>query len=238
MALVTGGSRGIGRGAAERLAENHATVVISYRQDEAAARDVVRLVQWHGAAGDAITVDLAEPAAGVALVEAVLERHGRIDSVVNNAGIAERHSLTELSEDVWHRTLAINLSAPFAILRRAALAMIEGDGGSIVNVGSPASLNGGVTGAHYAASKAGLIGMTVSSAKELAPHGVRVNLIEPAFVDTDLVRGFVADDPGLTLVPPLGRRGDPAEVGALIAFLCSPAASYVTGARIAVTGGA
>lgn len=179
--------------------------------------------------------DLADPDVAAMLIDDVVGQLGRIDALVNNAGIAEPTAFFDIHRDLWDRTIALNLTTPFLLLQSAGRAMAGNGGGSIVNVGSPAGLDGSVTGAHYGASKAGLLGLTVSAAKSLAPVGVRVNIVEPMFVDTDMVRG-IAEASSLPLVAALGRRGRPEEAAEVIAFLCSPAASYVSGARIAVSG--
>lgn len=237
VALVTGGSRGIGRATAIRLARDHGNVAVSYRSARAAAEEVAAEVEGAGAECQLLEVDLVDARAGHDLVAQVLERFGRLDVVVNNAGIAERRDLLSMDVESWERTIAVNLSSVFGVLQAAAQAMMGG-GGSIVNVGSPAASNGGITGPHYAAAKAGLVGLTASAARSLAPHQIRVNLVEPAFVETDMVLGLVHDDPSLQLLSPLGRRGRPDEAAEAIAFLCSPAASYVSGARLSVSGAA
>jgi NAD(P)-dependent dehydrogenase (short-subunit alcohol dehydrogenase family) len=238
--LVTGGSRGIGRAAAVALASEHAAVAISYRAANAAADETIAAIESAGAKATAVAVDLAEPGAGSKLIRQVVGRFGRLDAVVNNAGIADKVGFFDLDRALWDRTIAINLSAAWEVLQASAAAMKENGGGAIVNLGSPAGLTGGVSGAHYAASKGGLIGLTAYAAKALAPFQIRVNLVEPSYVETDMVLDIIDGDPALddVLTSPMGRRGRPEEAGAVLAFLCSPAASYVSGARIAVSGAA
>lgn len=237
VALVTGGSRGIGRATAERLALDFAVVGVAFRSARDDADAVAGAIRAAGATPMLLQGDLADLGQAAALVEAVVAEHGRIDALVNNAGIASPASFLELSLDEWERTIAVNLSAAFLLLQAAARSMAAAGGGAIVNVGSPAGLDGSVTGAHYGASKAGLLGLTVSASKSLAPLGIRVNIVEPMYVETDMVRDIAASS-SLPLVPSMGRRGNPAEVAEVIAFLVSPAASYVSGARVAVSGAA
>jgi 3-oxoacyl-[acyl-carrier protein] reductase len=218
------------------MARDHRAVAISYRQADAAAQQTAAAVEAAGAEAMVVQCDLARDDAGAGLVAAVVERYGRLDALVNNAGIAERATLLELDLVTWNRTIATNLTACFVVLQAAARAMA--DGGAIVNIGSPAADDGGITGAHYAASKSGLIGLTMHAARALASRGIRVNLVEPALIGTEMVRKVVDNDPSAIPAPPMGRLGEPSEVADAVAFLCSPAASYVTGARLRVTGGA
>jgi NAD(P)-dependent dehydrogenase (short-subunit alcohol dehydrogenase family) len=240
VALVTGGSRGIGRAAAIRLAAEHSVVVLTYTQAVDAAQSAAAAIEERGAAAHVIRADLGRPEAGAELVAEVLAQRGRLDTVVNNAGVAPRRTLSELDLELWSQALAVNLTAPFQIIRAAAAAMIEvGAGGAIVNVGSPAARNGGATGPHYAASKAGLIGLTASTSRALAPHGIRVNLVQPLAIDTDMMRGVgAAVGAAVTPPSPMHRFGTPEEAAEVIAFLCSPAASFVSGVSIDISGAA
>lgn len=238
VALVTGGSRGIGAATAVRLAADHDVVVLTYARSAAAAAAVVDAI---GPAACAIEADLRDPSAGPELVDEVVDRFGRLDAVVNNAGVADRRPFLDLDLDTWQEALDVNLTSAFLVLQAAARAMVAvGEGGAIVNVGSPAATDGGSTGAHYAASKAGLLGLTAHAAKALAPHGIRVNLVEPMAIDTEMMRAAAGAGSGGVVVPPspMGRLGTPAEAAELIAFLCSPAASFVSGQRIAISGAA
>jgi len=238
VALVTGGSRGIGRATAIRLAQDHNVVAISYQSASDAAVAAAREIEAAGAEALVVQCDLASTNEAKRLIDTVVTQFDRIDSVVNNAGIAERHSFLDLDLESWQRSLDVNLSAPFVIIQGAAQTMIEnGRGGAIVNVGSPAATNGGRTGAHYAASKAGLIGLTMHASKALGPHQIRVNLVNPLAIDTDMMRG-AAVTPNFTPPSPLGRLGEPAEAAEVIAFLCSTGASFLTGISVDIDGGA
>lgn len=237
VALVTGGSRGIGRAIALRLAEDHAAVAITFRQARDEADEVVELIEARGGAGLAIEADFSDPTVGEQVVSAVAARFDRIDSLVNNAGGVTRRAMRALSVDEWCEAIMVNLTGAFTMMRAVIPHMSADPGGSIVNVGSPASLRGGVLGVHYSAAKAGLVGLTVQAARELTASGIRVNVVEPAAVETDMVRELLADDDQLRIVPAMGRRGTPEEIAAVVGFLCSPAASYVSGAVIAVSGG-
>lgn len=237
VAVVTGGSRGIGRATAERLASDFSVVAIVFRSagdDAQAAADAVRAA---GATPMLLQRNLEDQAEAADIVESVLARHGRIDALVNNAGLANPAAFLDLSAEEWDRTIAVNLTCAFLLMQAAARSMVDSGGGAIVNVGSPAGLDGSVTGAHYGASKAGLLGLTISASKSLAPLGIRVNIVEPMYVETDMVRAVAASS-SLPLIPSMGRRGSPMEVAEVIAFLVSPAASYVSGARVAVSGAA
>lgn len=237
VAVVTGGSRGIGRATAERLAADFSVVAIVFRSAGADAESAAESIRAAGATPMLLQRDLADQQQAAALLETVLAQHGRIDALVNNAGIATPAAFFDLTVEEWGRTVALNLTCAFLLMQAAARSMVESGGGAIVNVGSPAGLDGSVTGAHYGASKAGLLGLTVSASKSLAPLGVRVNIVEPMYVETDMVRAVAASS-SLPLIPSMGRRGSPMEVAEVIAFLLSPAASYVSGARVAVSGAA
>ncbi|HZS33688.1 MAG TPA: glucose 1-dehydrogenase [Methylomirabilota bacterium] len=235
-AVVTGATRGIGRAIAVGLAAAGADVLVHGR-DAAAGRTVAaevgalgRRAVWYGA-------DLARPGAAGAVVQAALDAFGRVDVLVNNAGVFERLPALELDEAGWDRLLAVNLKAAFFAAQAAARAMrASARGGVIVNVSSDAAWSGGLNPcAHYAASKAGLVSITRSLARELAPHRIRVNAVAPGLIATEMGETAGAALPELRI--PLGREGTPAEVAACVVFLASDAASYVTGATLNLSGG-
>jgi 3-oxoacyl-[acyl-carrier protein] reductase len=229
IALVTGSTRGIGLAAARRLAEDGFTVVVN-GTDEAAARE--RAAEL---GGDALPFDVADAAAVQAAVRELFKRHKRLDVLVNNAGVLEDALLGMIKPD---RTFAINAMGVLNTMQASARLMARGGGGSIVNVSSIIGLTGNKGQVAYAGSKAAVIGMTKSAAKELAPQNIRVNAVAPGFIDTDMTRAMPQEifDERVASVA-LGRAGTPEEVADAIAWLASDRARYVTGQVIGVDGG-
>jgi NAD(P)-dependent dehydrogenase (short-subunit alcohol dehydrogenase family) len=234
--VVTGATRGIGRAIALACAREGAAIVVNGR-DDAAGRAVVAEIAALGARATFHRADLGQVDEARRLVQAALRAFGRIDVLVNNAGLFERRPALEMEERDWDRLLDVNLKGAFFCAQAAARAMRErGQGGAIVNVASDAAWSGGINPcAHYAASKAGLVSITRSLAKELAPHGIRVNAIAPGLITTDMGGAAGSTLPDLKI--PLGREGTPAEVAACVVFLASDEASYVTGANLNLSGG-
>jgi NAD(P)-dependent dehydrogenase (short-subunit alcohol dehydrogenase family) len=240
-ALVTGGSRGIGRACAIGFAERGATVAVNYRSNEKAAADTLASLEGDGHV--TLQADVSDPEAAAGLVEAAAAALGGLDIVVNNAGIFIDHKLEEVDydewQDAWDRVLKANLYGPANISYHAARTMIEqGRGGRIVNVSSRGSFRGEPDGPAYGASKAGLNAMSQSLAKRLAPHGIAVGVVAPGFVDTDLAARF-HDSPmwaDIMTQSPFGRIATPAEVAAAVLFLASDEAVFSTGAIIDVNG--
>jgi 3-oxoacyl-[acyl-carrier protein] reductase len=233
--LVTGGSRGIGRACAVAFARAGATVVISYAGNEAAAAEAVALA---GPNARSIKFDVADTAACAAAVDEVLKGSGRLDVLVNNAGVAIDGLAVRVKDDDWDRTLDTNLKGAFAMCRAVARPMMKQRSGAIVNLTSVVGETGNVGQTAYAASKAGLIGLTKSLARELSSRNIRVNAVSPGFIDTDMTAGLNPElRNAMTQTIPLGRLGTADEVARAVLFLASDAASYVTGEVLKVNGG-
>jgi 3-oxoacyl-[acyl-carrier protein] reductase len=241
VALVTGASSGIGRAAAEAMAANGARVAINFHRNEAGAE--AARAEIVGAGGTAIVVQADVTRAGdvESLVERTVTEFGPIDILVNNAGsLVERLKILELTEERWDEVIDLNLKSAFLCSKAVAASMMERRTGAIINVSSIAGRTGGALGSiHYSAAKGGLITFTKGLAKELAPFGVRVNAISPGVIDTPYHEQFSSAEVMKTYVGliPLGRVGTPAEVGKVICFLASDAASYLAGETIEINGG-
>jgi NAD(P)-dependent dehydrogenase (short-subunit alcohol dehydrogenase family) len=238
VALVTGGSKGIGYACAERLLADGFAVAICARNADEVAAAAARL----GASGQVLGLrsDVGSVEDCEALVPAVLDRFGRIDALVNNAGVYTPVPFLDFTADTWDALMDINLRAPVLLGVAAARAMRDqGSGGRIVNI---ASTNGQLSEpefAHYNASKAALISLTKSMSVELAPFGILVNTVAPGWVLTPLTEPYVGTltEDSLGRISPLKRVGQPAEVAAAVSFLCSPGATYITGTTVNVDGG-
>jgi 3-oxoacyl-[acyl-carrier protein] reductase len=238
-ALVTGGSRGIGRATAELLAEAGAKVAVNYRKDDRRAEEFVRQVRTAGGEALALAGDLSRPEEARQLVRDVVAAWGRLDVVVNNAGIWEEDRAGAGDLDTWDRTFAVNVRGAFA-LTDAAIAPIEREKGSIVFVSSTAGQRGEARHSAYAASKGALISYTKSLAAELGPRGIRVNCVAPGWVDTDMTAEALGDAASRAEIErsiPVGRIGRPEDVAAAILFLVSDLARHVQGEVLNVNGG-
>ncbi len=236
VAMVTGGSRGIGRAVAEYLyaAGGHVAVI---GRDEARARVAAGALTGRGKAlaVGADVADAAQVEAAVATIEAAL---GPVDILVNNAGLTRDGVLVRMSDDDWQTVLDVNLKGAFNTMRHVTRGMMKRRAGRVVNVTSIVGLTGNRGQANYAASKAGLIGLTKSVAKELASRNVLINAVAPGFIDTDMTRDLPETARGALLAQiPLGRLGSPADVAGVVLFLASDLASYITGQVIVVDGG-
>lgn len=238
VAFVTGAQQGIGRAAAEALAADGADVAINWLDDEGAARRVADAVQAAGRRALLVQGDVANPDAATAMVGKVVAEFGRLDVLVNNAGIFPRVPFLEMSVAEWDAVHSVNLRGAAFCGQAAARVMVAGGGGAIVNLASSA-VRGSPNGAHYSASKSGLIGLTRTMALELAPHRIRVNAVAPGLVDTAQPRGGHSED-GLAQLAeaiPLGRMGQAREIAEIIVFLASDRSSFMTGEMIHVNGG-
>jgi 3-oxoacyl-[acyl-carrier protein] reductase len=235
-AIVTGASRGIGRGIAEALAGRGARVVAAARGDHAGA--VVEAIRAGGGLAEPATVDVTDTASVDGLVSGVLERHGRIDILVNNAGITRDQLMLRMKRDDWDAVLATNLTAAFTCAQAVLKPMIRQRSGRIISISSVVGQMGNAGQANYAASKAGLIGFSKALAREVASRQVTVNVIAPGFIETDMTSamgGKVQQE--WTALIPLARLGTPADVAAAVCFLSSDEAAYITGQVLAVNGG-
>ena len=233
---VTGATRGIGRAIALAFAREGAQVLVHGR-DAVAGQAVAAAIESMGGRARWHEADLAAPGAGPGVVAAALAAFGRLDVLVNNAGLFQRKPALEMTEAEWDTLLDVNLRSAFFCAQAAARAMRDrGQGGAIVNVASDAAWSGGINPcAHYAASKAGVVSFTRSLARELAPFGIRVNALAPGLITTDM--GATAGSLLSDLRIPLGREGTAEEVAAAVVFLASDEASYVTGANLNLSGG-
>ena len=233
VALVTGGSRGIGRAIASALAADGDRVAVGYASSEDEAEKVAADI-----GGMAVHLDVTDPESVDAAFAAVEAAWGPVAVLVNSAGITGDGLAMRMSDVQWRRVLATNLDGAFAVTRRAVPAMIRARTGRIVHVGSVAGLTGSAGQVNYAAAKAGLVGMCRSLARELGSRGITVNVVAPGPIDTDMTAALTDDQrAALVAAVPLGRMGQADEVAAAVAYLCSPAAAYVTGAVLPVDGG-
>ena len=235
VALVTGGSRGIGRAIAGRLASDGARVVVTSRSEERAAAVAAELP---GAGHLGGACDVADRASVDALVERIDDEVGPLDIVVNNAGITEDNILVRLSDEAWENVLDTNLKGAFNVVRAVARGMMKRRAGRIINITSVVGLTGNRGQVNYAASKAGLVGLTKSVAKELASRNVLCNAVAPGFIETDMTADLTDEArSALQGQIALGRLGDPEDVAGVVSFLAGPDASYMTGQVLVVDGG-
>lgn len=240
-ALVTGGSRGIGRGICLALAKQGADVAVNYRSNAQEAEVVVGEIKAMGREAFAVQADVSNKASVAKMFEEIKARWDKLDILVNNAGILQFAPFEEMPEEQWDQIIAVNLKGQFLCAQQAIRLM--GPGGRIINIASIASGGVGIGYpqiAHYTASKGGVVALTENMALELGPKGINVNAIAPGVIETDMTKGMLADEKAkqatLALVPK-GRVGKPEDIGAAAAFLASDEADYITGAVLYVDGG-
>jgi len=240
VALVTGASRGIGRAVAIELAEAGYAIGVNYLTRRADAAAVVAAIEARGGSAVAVAADVSDAAAVEAMFQALDRRYGRLDALVNNAGVGLRvDTITAIDDQTWRQTLAVNLDGAFFCLRAAVPRLRAAGGGRIVNISSGAAQSGGAIGAHYAASKAGMLALTVKAARELARDRIGVNAVLPSVIETEMLDAIAATAEArerLRTQLPVGRFGQPEEVARLVRFLVAEAPEYLTGELIGLRG--
>ena len=235
-ALVTGGGRGIGRAIALALAESGMEVVVNYSNSAAAAEEVVELITASGGKAYALQANVAMEEDVDGLIKTVLERSGRLDVLVNNAGITRDGLLMRMKTSEWQAVIDLNLTGVFLCSRAVARPMLKQKSGRIINITSVVGLMGNAGQANYAAAKAGVVGLTRSTAKELASRGITVNAVAPGFIATDMTKDLDAD--AILRDIPLGTFGTQEPVAGAVRFLATdPASAYITGQVLQVDGG-
>jgi 3-oxoacyl-[acyl-carrier protein] reductase len=237
-ALVTGGSRGIGRAVVLRFAGQGADVVFSYRGNEEAATSCVAEIEAMGRKALSVQADVTDPAAAEALVGAAMESLGKVDIVVNNAGITRDDLIMRMGLDTWREVLETNLFGAFYVTKAVMRPMLRAKYGRIINMTSVAGIAGNAGQANYSSAKAGLIGLTKATAREVASRGITANAVAPGFVLTELTESLPENIKAAILAAtPLGRFATPDEIASAVAFLASDDAAYITGHVLTVDGG-
>ena len=237
-AIVTGGSRGIGRGIAERLADGGANVLITYAGNAAAAEEVVNSLTAKGVKAAAVQADAADPESAAKIVSAAAELGGAVDILVNNAGITRDNLLIRMKDEEFDAVIATNLRGVYSMMKAVAKPMMKARYGRIINISSVVGVYGNAGQVNYAAAKAGVIGMTKSVAKELGSRGITCNAVAPGFIETDMTAVLpenVKEELKKQIV--LGRLGQVEDIAEAVAFLASDKASYITGQVLEVAGG-
>jgi 3-oxoacyl-(acyl-carrier-protein) reductase len=237
-ALVTGGSRGIGRATVLALAEAGAEVAINYQQCSQAADEIRREAEELGVLARAYQANISSEDDTKRMVDAVMDDFGAIDILVNNAGITRDKTFLKMSHSLWDEVLGVNLTGTFNVTRAVLPAMVEEGWGRVINMASVVGQTGNFGQSNYAVSKGGLIAFTMSLAREVSRKGVTVNAVAPGFIETDMTKDLTeATLATVKAMTPIGRLGRPEEVAAAVVFLASRAASYITGQVIPVNGG-
>lgn len=238
IALVTGASRGIGRGIAGKLAALGATVLINYNGSKEKAGEAAAEIAAAGGRAECIGCDVSDFAACGSMVEQIIKKYGHVDILINNAGVTRDNLIMRMSEEDYDKVLDINLKGAFNTMRHLSRYFLKQRSGKIINISSVSGVLGNAGQANYSASKAGLIGLTKSVARELAGRGVCVNAVAPGFIDTDMTRALSekAREAGVAAVP-MGRMGSVEDIAETVAFLAGDRSNYITGQVICVDGG-
>jgi 3-oxoacyl-[acyl-carrier protein] reductase len=238
VAVVTGGSRGIGRGIAQALAAMQAHVIINYIANQAAAEETRHDIEMTGGEATICCFDVADAQGTAQAFEAILDERGRIDILVNNAGVTRDSLVLRMKEEDWQQVLQVNLSGMYHCSKAAIRPMIRQRYGRIINITSIVGMIGNAGQVNYAAAKAGAIGLTKALAREVASRGITVNAVAPGFIETEMTQGLSAQAKAdLVRQIPLGRWGTTQDVADCVGFLVSSRASYITGQVIPVNGG-
>lgn len=238
VAVVTGAARGIGKAIALELAKEGATVIVNYNGSAQKAASVVSEIEAMGGKAEAVQCNVADFEAAGAFLNGVVKKYGRIDILVNNAGITKDGLLMKMTEEDFDRVLNTNLKGCFNCIRHVSRQMIKQKGGRIISISSVSGVMGNAGQANYSASKAGIIGLTKSAARELASRGITVNAVAPGFVDTEMtqVLSEAVKENAVSQIP-LKAFGKPEDIAAAVAFLASDKAGYITGQVLCVDGG-
>ncbi|PKM89286.1 MAG: beta-ketoacyl-ACP reductase [Firmicutes bacterium HGW-Firmicutes-12] len=238
VALVTGASRGIGRQAALKLAGEGAKVIINYQGNDEAAKETLDLVCEMGGSGELAKADVTSSEQVEELIKKIMDRYGKIDILINNAGITRDGLLMRMKDEDWEKVISTNLTGVFNCTRAVVRPMMKQRSGRIINISSVVGISGNAGQVNYSAAKAGIIGLTKSTAKELASRGIMVNAIAPGFIRTDMTDKLTEEVKAeITSRIPVGRLGNPDDIANLILFLAGPYSDYITGQVIAVDGG-
>lgn len=238
VALVTGAGRGIGRAIALTLAENGATVIVNYNGSKESAQAVVAEITQNGGSAEAMQCNVADFASSEAFVKEILAKYQKVDILVNNAGVTRDNLIMRMSETDYDAVLDTNLKGAFNMIRHLSRSLIKQRSGKIINISSVSGVLGNAGQANYSASKAGLIGLTKSVARELASRGINVNAVAPGFIDTDMTKNMTEDaKKAVNGMIPMGKMGSAQNVADLVLFLAGENSDYITGQVICVDGG-
>ena len=238
VALVTGAGRGIGRQIALTLAQNGAAVIVNYNGSKDSAEEVVAAIRQSGGSAEAMQCNVADFASSEEFVRTVLDQYKRVDILVNNAGITRDNLIMRMTEEDYDAVLDTNLKGAFNMIRHLSRSMIRQRSGRIINISSVSGVLGNAGQSNYSASKAGLIGLTKSVAREFASRGISVNAVAPGFIDTDMTRNMTEEaKKALNSMIPMGRMGSAEDIADLVLFLAGEHSYYITGQVICVDGG-